>query len=143
MIALKLTGGPQMAAALNALASTLRKSVLLEALKAAAEPMRARMAQLAPRRSPAPDLADNISISTATRIGSVFGGKWEAANDTEAAVAIGPSKDFFYGIFAEYGTVKQSAQPFMRPAFDSEAQNALDIFSARIWKVLERKGVRP
>jgi len=57
--------------------------------------------------------------------------------DTEAAIAVGPRQDFFYGIFLEYGTVKMSALPFMRPAFDSTRDEALTILKDELWALME------
>ena len=42
-------------------------------------------------------------------------------------------KDSFYWRFQEFGTSKQAAQPFMRPAFDAEKEEAVRI----IGEVLE------
>lgn len=132
----KFSGAKELAAALRALPAELSRQMMLDALEEAAEPTRARAAQLAPREPGAPDLADNIGISVANRIGDVGGGRWEARHDEEHAVAVGPTKNFFYGIFQEYGTSRHRAQPFMRPAFDSEAPRALTILAQRLWQAI-------
>jgi len=137
-VKINLTGCAELARALNAVALTVRRRALYGALKAAAGPMRDRMAQLAPRRPPQPDLADNIVISVARKVGSVAGGRWEAVDEFQAAVAVGPEKRFFYGLFLEYGTVRMSAQPFMRPAFDSTGGDALKILKDELWQLMER-----
>jgi HK97 gp10 family phage protein len=132
-ISFKVDGFKELAANLRALPMAVQREKILDALEVAAEPMRSRMSQLAPREPGAPDLADNIGISVANRIGDVGGGRWQARHDEEHAVAVGPTKNFFYGIFQEYGTVHHAAQPFMRPAFDSTAQTSLSILSQRLW----------
>jgi HK97 gp10 family phage protein len=53
-------------------------------------------------------------------------------------------KKSFYWIFSEFGTSKMSAKPFLRPAFDSKKQEALDrikeYLSARIDKEASKRG---
>lgn len=134
MVSLKFTGGLELSKALNALADELKPAVILEGLKAAGEPMRARMAQLAPREPGAPDLAENIGMSQVKKFEGV------ATHEDEVALAIGPTKGFFYGYFQEFGTVHHSAQPFMRPSFDSEHQKALAKIGQELWAVLKRNG---
>ena len=138
---MKIEGGKELAANLRALPASVSQPIIIRALKDAAEPMRVRMGQLAPREPGAPDIADNIGISVANRIGDVGGGRWEAKHDQEFAVAVGPTKSFFYGIFLEYGTIKMSARPFMRPAFDSTVQTSLTILAQRLWDAI--RGQQP
>jgi HK97 gp10 family phage protein len=40
--------------------------------------------------------------------------------------------DPFYGLFQEFGTSKQPAQPFMRPAFEATKDQALAAMQARL-----------
>lgn len=141
MFTMRFEGGEELGRTLNALPAKLSYRVLIEGLKEAGEPMRQRMGQLAPREPGAPDLADNMGISVASRIGSTEGGRWRAREEGEAAVAVGPTKHFFYGIFQEYGTSRHGAQPFARPAFDSEAPKALGIMGRIFWTVLASKGI--
>lgn len=119
-------GGDDLERRLNALSASDKRAVLLAALKVAAEPMRDRMQTLAPRGPDAPHLADNIGVSVVRE------------KDSDAvAVAIGPTKDFFYGWFLEHGTVHMAARPFVRPAFDATAQASLDVLSQEIWNGLK------
>ena len=140
---LRFEGGKELAANLRTLAAPIQREIILDALEAAAEPMRNRMSQLAPREPGRPDLADNIGISVANRIGDVGGGRWQARHDEEHAVAVGPTKNFFYGIFQEYGTSRHGAQPFMRPAFDSTHQTSLSILSQRLWQAVSGRSISP
>ena len=142
MFKMHIEGGKELAENLRRLPEGLEPKVMIEALTAGAEPMRARMAQLAPRRAGKPDIADNIVISVASRIGSVEGGRWEARSEGEHAVAVGPAKWTYWGIFQEYGTVHHAAQPFMRPGFDSTAQTSLSIILQRLWAVVRNQAER-
>lgn len=142
MVRVRFEGGEELARRLNALPAALSQRILTAVLKLAAEPMRARMAQLAPRAPGEPDIADHIGISVASRIGATGGGKWRSREEGEAAVAVGPTKAFFYGLYLEYGFQHYknsgfvSAQPFMRPAFDTVAPQSLGIIGDELWKVL-------
>jgi HK97 gp10 family phage protein len=137
----RFDGGEELARTLTALPAALSYRVLIEGLKEAAEPMRSAMGRNAPREPGAPDLADNMGISVASRLGSTSGGRWQAREEGQAAVAVGPTKNFFYGLFQEYGTKRHGAHPFARPAFDSEAPKALEIMKRVYWTILASKGI--
>lgn len=122
---LRFEGGKELAAALARLPQSVSKKVCIDALLEAADPMVAVARRIAPREPGAPDLADNIEAR------AVSGGK-----DGLPTVAWGPLKDFFYGYFLEFGTVRMSARPFMRPAFDSQMDRSLDILRRRLWEKL-------
>jgi len=36
--------------------------------------------------------------------------------------------DVYYWRFVEFGTAKMAARPFLRPAFEAQKQNALEVF---------------
>lgn len=120
-----------MARALKALPKRLSRKVQNDALREAAEPMRAEMSRLAPRRPPKPDLRDHIVISLA-----------KGEDSKEAAVAVGPARpNYFYGSFQEFGTKHHAAQPFMRPGFDAMVRESLQILGAAVWRELAARGV--
>lgn len=125
--------GRELAAALRSLSPRVSKSIQREALRDAAEPMRSTMGRLAPREPGAPDLADNMAISNATKKDGIDG--------TTVGVRVGPAKGFFYGYFQEYGTVHHGAQPFARPAFDSEVQKVLPALAKRLWTAMAGRGI--
>jgi len=85
-------------------------------------------------------LADHIAISLARSVGSVEGGRGRSVKvtDYQAAVAVGPEKPYYYGLFLEYGTIKmRRAWPFLRPAFDETAPTSLQIIQREIWAALQ------
>ena len=135
-VSFQMTGWKELGANLRALPAAMQREKILDVLEVGAEPMRARMEQLAPREPGAPDLADNIGISVANRIGDVGGGRWQARHDEEHAVAVGPAKFAFWGIFQEFGTVHHAAQPFARPAFDGTAHACLSLISQGLWGII-------
>lgn len=139
-IQMRFEGGKELAEELAKLPSRVGRRMLIQALKDAAEPMRERASRSAPHEPGAPDLRENIAISVTQRIPDSEGGS-RRRDDTEAAVAMGPTKGFFYGFFQEFGTVHHGAQPFMRPAFDHGASPALDAIRASMWQALAARGV--
>ena len=134
-LGMELTGVDQLAATLRRLPSGLGRKVQLRALREGAEPMRVEMGILAPRgptlrRGRKIHLADSMTIN-AVRQSQLPG--------DEAAVAVGPSKDAFWGLFQEYGTVHHAAQPFARRAFDAKRQAALERMVPALWAGLRAK----
>lgn len=88
------------------------------------------MSVMAPHAPGKPDLRDTISVSGA-----------RGTDSNEIAVAIGPSRAGFYGSFQELGTKHHAAQPFARPAFDSQGPTSLQIIASAIWRELAARGI--
>ncbi len=127
---IRIEGGAKLAATLQSLPARVSKSIVRQALLEAAEPMRANASAMAPRAPGAPDIADHI-------VAAPVDGR--SARGT-AAVAYGPERGFHYGFFLEYGTSRQSAQPFMRPSFDTGVRPAMDRLTRSIWAALVGRG---
>lgn len=123
-------GGQELAAMLASLPKSVAKTIQRTVLVEAAEPMVAVARRLAPREPGAPDLADNIEIGNARTGKDEFG-------DEFARVAWGPVKGFFYGYYQEWGAVHHGAQPFMRPAFDTQKERSLGIIRTRTWEHIQ------
>jgi hypothetical protein len=58
---------------------------------------------------------------------------FSAQLQSAAAVAVGPSKDYWWGIFSEFGTAHESARAFMRPAYDSTVDVSMGLITEEIW----------
>jgi HK97 gp10 family phage protein len=129
VITLKVEGGDKLRKTLNELPNRISRSVQRDALKQGAELLRSRVAATAPREPGAPDLAANIGIATDVRPG---GG--------DVGVGIGVPRGFFYDWFNEFGTVKQAAKPFWRPAIDAEGPRVIKFVAAAMWDALIRRG---
>lgn len=54
--------------------------------------------------------------------------KAKGGDEGSLQVIVGPSKKAYYGIFQEFGTRFQKANPFMRPAFESTKDEVLNTF---------------
>jgi len=130
VITVTFTGGVELAATLEKLPQRVSTRIQREALMDAAEPMRKRMAQLAPFEPGKPDLRDAMTISAA-----------RGTDVRETAVAVGPSKAGFYGSFLELGTKFLQARPFVRPAFDENVQRSLALIGAAMWTALAARGI--
>jgi HK97 gp10 family phage protein len=48
--------------------------------------------------------------------------------------------DTFYGGMVEYGTTRQPAQPFMRPAWDEKKQEALATYTSEVKREIDLAG---
>jgi HK97 gp10 family phage protein len=130
MFAMHFEGGAELAQALDSLSVRVTQNVAREALKHGGELIRKRASQLAPYEVGPPDLRDNIGMSNA---------KVSEAGDI-AAIKIGPTRGFAYGLPQELGTRHHAAQPFMRPAFDTEAPKALGLIGQELWRQLAGRG---
>lgn len=58
---------------------------------------------------------------------------------TGAQVGISWTGRAFYGRFREFGTSKEPAKPFLRPAFDAKKDDALRIFKDRLTARIEKQ----
>lgn len=129
MFPMHVEGGAELDRILSGLSTRLSKKILREALADGGEPMRRLIEQRAPRAPGAPDLADHMVIAAVRD------------QDNEASVGIGPDDTFFfYDLFQEYGTARNKAQPFYRPAFDEAAPEAVDIIGDELWRQLTARG---
>lgn len=97
----------------------MRTKIIKEALKAAAEPVRAEASRLAPVATG--KLSEHIIIKP---------GK-------QNTVLVGPDSDAFYGLFQELGTSRHAAQPFLRPALDAKKDEANRIAGEVIGREIE------
>jgi HK97 gp10 family phage protein len=145
----RLEGAAQLAAVLRAMPERLAGQTMTRLLREAAEPIRARWEDNAHRGLEAPHMRDHIVISAVQKISDVGDARFEKterAQDAsgrvvEHAVAVGPSKDFFYAFFQEFGTTRHPAKPHAREAFDAGVGEAFVILQNGIWIVL-RSGAR-
>lgn len=48
----------------------------------------------------------------------------------------GLTQDAYYGKFVEFGTRFQKAEPFLRPAFDTQKENFIDQLRVELWQIL-------
>ncbi len=94
-------------------------AIAKDAILAGGEIVRQEASRRAPRRTG--NLAANIVV-----------GEPKGEKPDEIAVAIGPNKDAFYGLFVELGTSKMAARPFLAPALKATKKQVQEVVSAAL-----------
>lgn len=146
----KIDGLKELDAALGELSKGAARGVLRRTLLRAGEPMRAAAERNAPEETGAlkrsiiltskiDNRAGKSEYAAVMKAGGSKGQAVQALRDARreqgignsfAEVYMGPAKAGKRGsikaMVQEFGSVKQQPQPYMRPAFDSEAQNVLN-----------------
>lgn len=110
-------------------------NVQKRALKKASEPIESDAKRRAPRRTGLLQERINISSKLSPRQ------KSDVDKESKVEIYVGPPS-MTRGIVAEFGSVKQSPIPFMRPAWDGNKREALsrikDILAEEIEKARQR-----
>lgn len=141
MTSFKFTGGKDLEAALQKLGKTATaRNVGLRALKIAAEPIAERARDLAPKDTR--DLEESIQVGRAI---SAFNRAGNRGDYIATFVGIDESVNARLHIYAEaqeFGTEKKPAQPYMRPAWDSEKHKAVDRMAPALWDEIAKANAR-
>ena len=127
---LTITGVPELIDTLQRLPDAVAGEILLAALTDAGIPMRDRMRELAPRGPRAPHMADSITIVPSK------------SDAVSAEVLLGPTKEFFYARFWEFGWKYHDAKPFMRPGYDEMADAVVERLGRELWERISAAGSR-
>ncbi len=123
----KVTGLDELQDKLNSLPVEFSRRALRTALRPAGLVFRDAIRSAAPRLTGW--LAANVTVRAKTNEldeGSVttsFSRKGKPGGNASA---------IYEALYAEFGTVKEPARPFIRPAFESSKQTALDTFVERL-----------
>jgi HK97 gp10 family phage protein len=133
VVEIKITGTAELEAALESFPRTMAKAIVKKALKSAAgiwqQEMKAKVrqgwhvwkiteykgAKYKGRSREWGALSRLIGIKVSVR-GDELGG----------TATVGPVKKGFWALFLEFGTKRMGARPFIRPAFDSRANDVLN-----------------
>ena len=107
------------------LTSKMQRAVLRDALRSAARPV------VASAKSKVPTRTGALKRGIAQRVSVKASGKAEAI--------IGFDRKQFYGRFAELGTSKMAARPFLRPALDESQQKIEQAFVEAINRGINSK----
>lgn len=169
-VRIKVEGLKELDAALGELSKGAARGALRRALVKAAEPMRAAAERNAPKltgelkskiivTSRTDNRAGKAEFAAVMKGGGTRSQAAEAMRDARRATGVGESfAEAFIGpakggkrlaikaAVQEFGSRKQAAQPYMRPAFDAEAQNVIgkikDELSSEIDKSVRRARAR-
>lgn len=111
------------------------KNLLRRTLRTAAEPIDEAW------RARAPVLSGQLtkSGSIGSRLSRSQRGRHSRQSGVEVFVGPGTNPQ---AITQEFGTFSQPAQPYMRPAWDSEKQNALELISSELAAQIQKTAVR-
>lgn len=107
----------------------LQKTLIVRSLRKGAEPIRARAEELAPDdpTTPGSRIKEGMMVTVTDQT-------------ADGAIAkIGPSRKAFFGQFEEYGTSRQAAEPFLRPAFDEQQDEAIRVLGEDLAEGIERE----
>lgn len=158
----QVTGLKEFEASLAELGKATARNVMIRALEDSAEEIAEPMRRNAPVRfgnlkesiivsAKSVSKAGKSAFAAALRAGasrSQAGAAAKLANkgakgkDTFSQVFVGPTLDGFYGALQEFGTSRQAAKPFARPAFDEGAPGALDRIKTDLASQIDKAAVR-
>ncbi|EOA1534429.1 HK97-gp10 family putative phage morphogenesis protein [Salmonella enterica subsp. enterica serovar Braenderup] len=126
MIKMEVTGLDDLERQLMALGEKVGTKVLRDAGREALKVVEADMKQHAgyDETSTAQHMRDSIKIRNSNR---------KSRGSTVVTLRVGPSKQHYMKALAqEFGTVKQVAEPFIRPALDYNVQTVLRVLAVEI-----------
>lgn len=140
-VTVKVEGLKQLGERMKGLSADMNNRIARAATAAGAAVIRDAAKQKAPVRTG--NLRKNIIVKRLP--------KGEATLTSEHIVTVRQGKltkkqraagltDAFYGRFVEYGTAKNAAQPFLRPAYDQNKERAVEAIKDRIEKRLKKVG---
>ncbi|EHG2549520.1 hypothetical protein J4107_004427 [Salmonella enterica] len=126
MIKMEVTGLDELECQLMALGEKVGTKVLRDAGREALKVVEEDMKQHAgyDETSTAQHMRDSIKIRNSNR---------KSRGSTVVTLRVGPSKQHYMKALAqEFGTVKQVAEPFIRPALDYNVQTVLRVLAVEI-----------
>jgi HK97 gp10 family phage protein len=126
---LSVTGLPALQQILQGMQRALGTESLRACTAAAAQPILFEAQQRAPVRTGAVRAALQVVTPNSPR-----------RNSSSSVVQVansGPGGATHEAIFSEYGTEKQAARPFLRPAFETQKQAAVEAFAAQLARNLQ------
>lgn len=133
-ITLKVEGADQIRKRLAEIDKRQQRIGLIKAAKAGSNPIAVEMAARAPYD---PDSRHALSPATHHKhLNESIVTKFVRRGVNRVTQAIGPdSKHAWYARWQEFGTVKQTAKPFIRPSLEDQSDEAVDLAGKELWIV--------
>jgi HK97 gp10 family phage protein len=138
----EVKGLAELQATLSRLPGMIQERIGVQAMSAAAKVIQDEMANRAPiRQTTADQPAPKKAYGSKKKGDFRFPGNLKrhitrrrvrAASGTMISYEVGPSGAAWYGRLVEMGTKHASAHPFMRPAVDTKANEAINTFAATL-----------
>jgi HK97 gp10 family phage protein len=119
----KLEGSKELDRVLKGLPKAVGRRMIIAGLRDQAKPI----LRDARRHAPVDSGDSKKSIKIRTMVKSKF-----------PAITIGPDTDHWFLKFAEYGSTRQTAKPFMRPAWDAHKRAAANGFIVSTIQAIEK-----
>lgn len=132
---IKLVGMKEVEQALGRLKTATARSTGRRILKEAGEPIARAARNLAPRDEY--DLSESIDVSPI--LNKSQRRKQRKGSFADVEMHIGPS-GLPQAVLQEFGTFKEPAQPFMRPAWEGKKTQTLQLISELLWLEVQKAG---
>jgi len=123
-VTFKVSGLKELDAALAKLPQAYAKNILRKAWAEAAAPLVA-------------DIKANAPVDTGALRDSIKVDRLGGERASEAKMQVGVFGEF-HGHFQEFGTIRQRARPFVRPAIDRHAAGVVERFRSQVAASIER-----
>jgi HK97 gp10 family phage protein len=142
-VKMEILGLKELDGMLGRLPEALRRNVVLAALKNAGRPIvrdaRARAHRgIDPFRRGSKKQRDSGQAALmGAGADSIKARTLPPESQTNTAIAIGPDTRHFYMRYLEHGTARQSPQPFLAPAFDTNKESVAEAIGIELWKSLD------
>ncbi|MCG7508873.1 HK97-gp10 family putative phage morphogenesis protein [Mesorhizobium retamae] len=134
-VSVKVEGLRELEQALKQLPKANAKAVLRRTLKEAGEPI----AKAARAKAPKFEMYLSESIDVGTKLSRRQAGLHKKQSPVEMFVGPGPDPAAH---LAEFGSIHGPAQPFMRPAWDENKDQALETIANLTWLEIEKTAAR-
>jgi len=134
---IRISGFKELDEAFKTLPTAVSRRTLRAAIKKALLPVASDASRNAPRDKGV--LGENIKYGTKLARGQQGD---STVRKGYASGFVGTIRKSAHGLFKEFGTSKDSAEPFMRPAWDSGKAKVLQVISDESWKSLQKMAIR-
>jgi len=131
-ISFTFTGGKAIEEILKKLPENVQREIGLKAVKEGAQVILEEAQRMAPVRTGRTFNAIDMQTTPKTK------GEISVDIGVMRGAKRGDKKGAWYAHFVEFGTVQKGARPWLRPAFDTKAGEAVQLTGKALWKFIEK-----